>query len=467
MRKLYWYVTAYIKKHGIVFFISVLGAIIGFSFLIPTIATNLEKRERRYVGLVGEFTLVSLPDMVLKQVSAGLTETLEDGSVAPLLAERWNVEHEGKTYRFVLKKDIFWQDGKQLMPEDIQYRLNDVETIITPNDIVFKLPDAYAPFPTVVSQPLLRQETERYRLFFQRPTLIGIGQYKIVDYTKKGSRLSQVVVDGENERFIYRFYLTEQDAVNAYKRGEVDELPGLSSRPDIADWKTSSVTTTMHQNRYLAVFFNTLDDRFQKNIRQALAYAIQKPNDEHRRYGPIDPTSWAYLSGVKAYDYDKERAIERMLDRLPAQPLSFTLTTTSLFEPEAENIKKQWELFGQEAFAACQSNQDVENKEFCANVQIKVAIQITNFPDTSNFETLLIGQETPPDPDQYYLWHSEQSTNFTGYKNIRIDSLLENGRQTFNQKERITIYQEFQQFFLEDVPAIFIRHLDSYSVIRN
>ena len=77
-----------------------------------------------------------------------------------------------------------------------------------------------------------------------------------------------------------------------------------------------------------------------------------------------------------------------------------------------------------------------------------------------------MGQESPPDPDQYFLWHSEQPTNFTRYKNTRIDSLLEKGRKTLDQQERTTIYQEFQQFLLEDPPAIFLRHLQSFELQR-
>jgi peptide/nickel transport system substrate-binding protein len=79
---------------------------------------------------------------------------------------------------------------------------------------------------------------------------------------------------------------------------------------------------------------------------------------------------------------------------------------------------------------------------------------------------LLIGQESPLDPDQYANWHSEQATNFSGYKNTRIDNLLEKGRTAKEQRERIEIYQEFQQFFLEDAPAVFLQHLESYSVQR-
>lgn len=467
MRKFYWYLSAYIKKHGLTFFASVLGAILIFSFLIPSIVNSLEKSQHQYVGLIGDFNLNNLPKEITQKMSAGLTKLEPDGSVTSHLAERWTVEQDGKTYRFVLKKKVYWQDGKELSPEDVKYDLKDVETIITPNDIVFKLPDSYAPFPTVVSEPLLRSGKMPHWFFFEKPSLVGVGAYKLSGYEKNGSRLTELTIDGKDERITYRFYLTEKDAITAFKHGKVDILPDLAQKASIMEWQNTITETRLQTNRYLAVFFNIRNPLFEKNLRQALSYALEKPVGDIRATGPINPSSWAYLTGAKSYDRDLTRATERILDSLPAEPLNLELTTSALFEDEAENIKKQWEEFGTQAAATCQTSDSVTNKELCQNLAIKVAIRVSNFPDTTNFQMLLIGQESPPDPDQYQLWHSEQSSNFTGYKNTRIDTLLEKGRQTFDQNERREIYQEFQQFFLEDAPAIFIRNLENYSVRRS
>lgn len=466
MRKFYWYLSAYIKKHGLVFFASVLGAILIFSFLIPNIASSLEKSQHQYVGLIGDFTLTTLPREITTKLSAGLTKLEADGSAAPHMAERWTVEQDGKTYRFVLKKKVFWQDGHELIPDDVKYNLKDVETIITPNDIVFKLPDFYAPFPTVVSEPLLRTGKMPHWFFFEKPSIIGVGPYRLSGYSQNGSRLSELTIDGKDDRITYRFYLTEKDAITAFKHGKVDVLPDLAQKTDVMEWNNTVTETRLQTNRYLAVFFNIRNPLFEKNVRQALSYALEKPTGDTRATGPINPASWAYLTGAKSYDKDLDRAVERILDGLPQQPLDLELTTSTLFEEDAEKIKKQWEEFGIQAVSACQNSSTVSNKELCPNLAIKVAIRVSSFPDVGNFQILLIGQESPPDPDQYQLWHSEQSSNFTGYKNTRIDTLLEKGRQTFDQNERREIYQEFQQFFLEDAPAIFIRHLENYSVKR-
>lgn len=466
MRKFYWYLTSYIKKHGLVFFASIIIAVLVFSFLIPTLSRFMSGKKREYIGLVGDFNLYSLPLPVKQLLSVGLTEINEDKEVMPRLAERWVVEDDGKRYRFILKKDITWQDGKEITPEDIQYQFSDVEMISTPNDIIFKLPDVFAPFPSVVSEPVFRYETQKYLGFLKRTTIIGIGKHRLADYKQKGNRLTEVTIDGPDKRRIFRFYLTETAAVLAFKRGEIDVLPDLTSPHDITTWETVTTTVNLESGRYLAVFFNNADPLLPKNVRQALSYAVEKVQGEMRALGPIDSQSWAFLEGGKSYDLDLERASERLIDGLPPEILELELTTTSVFAEEAEDLKRQWEQFGEQAVSACQGSKDVENRELCNNLKIKINLKITNFPDTSNFQLLLVGQESPPDPDQYFLWHSEQSTNFTRYKNTRIDSLLEKGRKTLDQQERLAVYQEFQQFLLEDPPAIFLRHLYSFEVRR-
>lgn len=466
MRKAYWYASAYIKKHGLVFLVSIVLAVIFFSFFISSVINIIEKKDREYIGVVGEYALPDLPLQIKEQVSAGLTTIKEDGSVSPLLAERWTVEQEGQTYRFLIKKDITWQDGKTVFPQDIHYRFNDVETITTPNDIVFKLPDAYAPFPSIVSEPLLRTEKETRFFFFSRLKFIGIGENSITSYKTKGANFEEVTVESNSKKYIYRFYLTEQDAILAFKRGEVDVLPDLSRKYDIMEWENTTTSTQQNTDRYVAVFFNIRNGIFQKNIRQALAYATKIPEDKEAAFGPIDPKSWAYLAGAKQYEHDIQRASDRLLDEVPGEPLNLELTTTTEFEEIADSIKSQWEELGKVAVEACNTSKEIKDKASCQNLNIKVSVRVSNFPDTTNFQLLLLGQEIPTDPDQYDLWHSDRQTNITGYKNTRIDNLLEKGRKTFDQQQRKEIYQEFQQFFLEDAPAIFLYYLESYEVRR-
>jgi len=445
--------------------VSVIFAVGFFSLVLPRIITAVERKERQYVGVIGEYTLDALPPRILEQISLGLTQLQANGTVNPSIAQRWVTEDDGRTYRFVIRDNLVWQDGKTVSPDDIVYNFQDLETIRTPTDIIFKLPDAYVPFPSVVAKPILRYEEVRHLLFLTRPMPIGIGAYRVVDYSLANNRLQELILDSPQERIVYRFYLTEDQAITAFKQGQIDVLPDMSSTHDLEEWPNVSLTRTVRPDRYLAVFFNNNSPLFPKHIRQGLSYALSKPDEEYRALGPISPTSWVYLESSKRYDYDIPRGIERMLDEAPSAPLDIELTTTSNFLQEAETIKREWESFGDQVVANCKENETFSVEE-CDRLQINITLRVSNFPDTSNFQALLIGQETPADPDQYHLWHSEQNTNFTQYSNTRIDALLERGRTTSESNERRAIYQEFQQFFLEDAPAVFLRHLDSIRIER-
>ncbi|AKM81253.1 MAG: Peptide/nickel ABC transporter, substrate-binding protein [Candidatus Pacebacteria bacterium GW2011_GWF2_38_9] len=466
MRKLYWYISSYVRKHGWIFLGSIAIALLFFSFLLPLVNKKLALKKSTYIAIVGEYTLNDLPKPIKNQLSAGLTKIGTDLQAEPLLADRWVVEDDGKQYRFVLKKEVKWQDGQALKPEDIYYNFSDVQTISTPNEVIFTLPEAFSPFPVSVSEPIFKTEWQKKIFFPDKMKIIGIGQYKMLDYKLKGNNLSEFKIDGPDARYIYRFYLTENEAVNAFKKGEIDVLLNISNCYDLCDWSKLEMAKELAYDRYLAVFFNNTDPLLTKNVRQALSYILLKDYGNARAIGPINPNSWAYLQGGKDYGKDYDRAIERLMDDMPRNPLNFELTTSSNFIDEAEMMKKEWQDFSSFALEKCQVNKAIQDKNLCQNLDIKINIKISNFPDLANYQLLLIGQESSIDPDQYFMWHSSQPTNFTHYKNTRIDSLLEKGRKSLDFEERKTIYQEFQQFLLEDPPAIFLRYLDNYSIAR-
>jgi peptide/nickel transport system substrate-binding protein len=59
-----------------------------------------------------------------------------------------------------------------------------------------------------------------------------------------------------------------------------------------------------------------------------------------------------------------------------------------------------------------------------------------------------------PDPDclLYTLFHGTGFANTTGYKNEKVDRLLENGRNIYDQAARTKIYDELQAILVQDIP---------------
>jgi peptide/nickel transport system substrate-binding protein len=96
---------------------------------------------------------------------------------------------------------------------------------------------------------------------------------------------------------------------------------------------------------------------------------------------------------------------------------------------------------------------------------VKTAIVVV--PSRPDSFQIYLGNFLPPkDPDQYTLWHSAQQNNITNYKNLRIDKLLEEGRKTLNQENRVKTYADFQKYLMDDAPASFLYFPITYTVVR-
>ncbi len=101
-------------------------------------------------------------------------------------------------------------------------------------------------------------------------------------------------------------------------------------------------------------------------------------------------------------------------------------------------------------------------KKVGLNVNLKIVSQL---PD--NFDFFMAYLKIPQDPDQYYFWHSTQTnSNLGGYKNMKVDLLLEKGRSTLNLEERKKYYLDFQKALQDDPPALFLYFPYVYEIKR-
>ena len=403
-------------------------------FLIPVLSSGITVR----TGLTGRYTVSNLPLSVLSMVSNGLTELDEDGNVLPALSSSWETTDKGKTWIFTLKEGVFWQDGKKVTSEGINYQFSDV-TIERPNEktIIFKLQNAYSAFPSVVSKPTFKSG------------LLGTKEWEVSNISLNGSIVEQLTLTSKSgDRQVFKFYPTEDKTKLAFQLGKVDRIEGLLDATPFLTWKKVVVDKKVEAGEYVAVFFNTTDSLLSdKNIRQALSYAINKDVlGGERAIGPLSVNSWAYNPQVKPYNYDLTKAkqmISEYKENAKLDVLTINLNTPPLLLPQAESISSDWRAAGIE-------------------VNLKV---ISTIP--TDYQAFLAIYDIPVDPDQYSIWHSTQiSTNITHYEDPRIDKLLEDGRSQIIVEDRKKTYFDFQRFLVEDAPAAFLYYPDIYSISR-
>jgi len=402
---------------------------------------NLPIFRQETIGLEGIYTIKNLPDDIANQISYGLTvNSKNDKAVISPVVESLSIENENKDYIFTLKDNIFWHNGKKLIASDIDYSsISGIKiNVLNENQVKISIEKEFSPILSILSKPLFK---------FKKDT-IGLGQYKIKKYTLQEGHLKTLYLNPTKDnlsRIIYRFYQNENDLINAYKLGDVDQIKINSLPEELSKWNNSKITQKIETNeKYSAIFFNTQKIN-NTQLRQALAYATPKTKDKNERcLGPISPESWAYNPNIKEYAFNATRAKE-LFENNKIDSINLIVGDRRLLSV-AEDIKKSWE-----SILGLQTN-----------------ISITNQIDITNFDAILTYGSIPHDPDQYLFWHSTQigKNNLTKLNDSRIDKLLEDGRFAIGQIERKEIYQDFQKYLLEESPTIFLSYPDIYTITR-
>ena len=434
-----WLLRALVGKYRralILGFLVGLGSTIAVARISPWV-TYQWFTKTVHIGVVGEFTPTTLPLSLQRYISHGLTAVGADGSAQPDLAVSWESTESGKLYVFHLRDGIHWHNGKAVSAGDVNYNIRGVTFhAIDPLTLEVKLSTAYSPFPLLVSKPIFQAG------------LRGVGPYRVAGIRLKGDTVSLIKLVPVTDRTLpvldYRFYRTEALAILAFKRGDVDVLEEISSIQTLEDWKGISPTEETNYDRIVALFFNLNVKILQdKSLRQALGYALPQLPGE-RATGPLSKTSWAYTDKVRVFEPDPDQLAGLVGRTKTATSTSqLTLTTFPSYLDVAQSIASAWTEAG-----------------------LPTTVKVTNSV-TDDFEVLLSAQDLPPDPDQYPFWHSTQTqTNITGYTNVKIDKLLEDGRQEEDRAKRETIYADFQRRLVEDAPVIFLYYPKMYTIRR-
>ena len=438
-RFIYWLLAELVQKYkGALMLGFLIGLIlpIAFSHFSKNIQwLPVEKIER--VGLVGDYTPSTLPASIQNKISIGVTALDESGIPKPALATSWEVTDSGKLYTFHLRDDLVWHDGKKVEAKDINYNIKQVTfTSINTTTLEATLASPHSPFPVLLAKPIFR------------PGLIGFGPYQVVGIRLQGDRVQYLkltpVTHPSDPIYEYRFYRTEALAFTAYKLGEIDSLEDITEKQGISNFGKPRIAEKVNYHRMVVLFFNTKESILkEKSIRQALAYGVP-PIAEDRAYSPISKRSWAYTDKIRTYIPDNDRAAKLLTTAgIASQSASLTITTFIPYVQLAQSIANNWTSLG-----------------------VPTSVKVESSTPQS-YQVLLASLDIPPDPDQYPFWHSTQTaTNISGYVNVKIDKLLEDGRQEGDDEKRRALYADFQKRLVDDAPAVFLYYPRTYTIKR-
>lgn len=378
-------------------------------------------------GIVGVYTQENLPLFVSQLISDPLVKLDQSGKPQAALAESWTSNQDATEYTFKLRSNVFWSDGTVLKSKDISFNQPGVQASY-PDDhtIVFKLSEAYSPFPTLLTEPV-----------FKKNSLIGVGKYQIsqVDYNRTIlTKLKLHPRESNLPTMTIRFYPDDNTAKTAFQLGEVESLIGVTEGMDTKQFPLIRSRKLASDNKITAIFYNTKDPILSdKNFRKALNYAVPKISGEELAETSYSSRSWVFNEQIKDHFENIELAQSYLNKVKNGKDSTITLTVTPILVPLGERIVSNWKKMGVNAVLRTESG----------------------IPQ--NFQALLLTESLPQDPDQYVLWHSSQTrTNISKIDNKRIDKDLEDGRRLIDASQRREKYLDFQKVLADESPASFL-----------
>ena len=425
------------------------------------------------------------------------------------LAERWDVEDEGKVIIFHLRNGIRWHDGIPFTARDVEFtykqlinpevktpysadfeRVKDL-TVIDEYTVKITYKEPFAPALSswgmfIMPEHILSKEDLNKTSFSRSP--IGTGPYRFKTW-KTGEKIELVsnhdYFEGRPyiDRYIYRIIPDEATTFLELQTQGVD-MSGLTPLQFIRQTDNNFFKTHYNKFKYPSFGFtymgyNLSDPKFRDvRVRRAFQYAVNREEIidtiffglAHITTGPFMLDSWAYNKDIKPVSYDPVEAKRLLKDagwvdndsdgwvEKDGKEFEFTILTN---QGNAERIR-------------CAELIQKYLKDIGVRMKIRVvewSSMINEFINKRRFEAVLMGWFLSRDPDCYDIWHSSKTRegefNFVGYRNERVDKLLEEGRRTFDVAERAKIYHEIHSLINEDQPYLFLYSADALPIVNS
>jgi len=466
-------------------------------------------------GLIPNITTDGASHEVGGLIYDGLLRQDKDYNWEPQMAESWQFSKDCLTLTFKLRKNVKWHDGKPFTADDVLFTYKTMMDPKTPtayrNDfepikdvqvldpytvrVTYSQPFAKALMgwgQTILPKHLLETWVQQGKLREAPQVLkpVGTGPYRFQEW-KTGEKVVLVVnkeyyLEGRPylSRIVYRIIPSQATIFLELKAKGVDmsRLTAIqyARQTDYPGFKKDYNKYRYADNRYTYLGFNLKDPRFaDKRVRQAFAHAINKEDLiegvamglAQIATGPLRPGTWAYTDKVKRYPYSQAKAKQLLaeagwrdrngdgiLRNKEGQPFAFTIRTN-----QGNDERKKTAEIIQERLKEIGVQTDIQTIEWAAFLK--------EYIRQKRFDAVILGWGTTSDPDQYPIWHSSQSgpeqLNSISYANPEVDALLEKGRATCHQSERVAVYHRMQEILAEDQPYIFLYYNDSLLAVSS
>ncbi|MGD9958966.1 ABC transporter substrate-binding protein [Nocardioides sp.] len=445
-----------------------------------------------------------------------ITYSMQDISPQPGLATKWTTSDDGLTWTFDIRSGVSFSDGEPLTAKDIAYTYNRVMSgsaegytwgsylkgvteVSAPDDthvvLTLKRPNAVLPLlpiPIIPEHVWKNISEKAVKAYAAEPKngepVVGSGPFRMVEGTAGGSTFKFEANPDywggtpHIDHLVFRVFQSEDPAVQALIKGEVDFVEGISAVQVKALQGRDGITAINGDSPgFDQIAFNTgsVDTKTGKPIgdpnpavldpkfRHALGYTLdldQLISKVYQGAGQAGTTvippaysdwRWDPPSDV-AFSYDPDKAgqlldeagykmgadgFRTMPDGSPIGTIRLAARSESPTSLDTMDFVKEW--FGDVGIKA-----KVENFE---------SSKLSGVILDGDYDIFQWGWYVEPDPDSilsYFTTGQHGGLSDSWYTNPEYDTLYEQQHVEMDHDKRVDIVKQMQEILYEDSPYL-------------
>jgi peptide/nickel transport system substrate-binding protein len=421
----------------------------------------------------------AIGEIVHYNVLEGLTKINMDGSIVPLLAESWQVDPDGKSYTFKLRKGVKFHDGEAFDASDVKFSFerakapastNKAKKAVFDNISRIETPDSHTVIVVLNNADgnfLFRMGENTAVILDPKSAAatatqpIGTGPFKLENWAK-GASITLVKNEAyrnaaavKMKKVTFRFINDPAAQVAALLAGDIDGMPRFGSIQSLKQFQSDSrftVTAGGTEGKTIVSINNKKKPFDDVRVRRAIALAIDRKaviDGSQEGYGkPIGshmvPSDAGYVDLTNVNPYDPEKAKALLKEAGVATPLNVTLTL-----PPPEYARKGGEIVAAQ-LAKVGIVAKIENVEWA---------QWLAGPFKGSFDLTIISHVEPLDFDRYadpaYYW---------GYDSKAYKDLMAKYNGSADAKGRLKLLGDIQRQLATDSVNVYLYQLPQFAV---
>ncbi len=441
---------------------------------------------------------------IAAKVFNGLVKLNDNLEISPDIAERWEISKDGLRYKFFLRMGVRFLNGREVMAQDFKYsfeRILDPKTK-SPNTWVFdkvegvkefqkgnakevkgfraiddytfeiRLSRPFSPFLSILTMTpgyvVVKEDVEKWKNdFSSHPS--GTGPFILENWLPD----RELVLESNRNYFdekakvkgiVYRIIPEDLTAVTEFELGNIDViyLPASAYSKFKNDKKWSSQIVSLKGLNTYYLGMNSSKPPFDNvNLRRSVSYAI-----------------------------DRKKILDTFYEgrgRLAVGPVADMLRRWEIKDSCEYNPEKAKKIVAEEGMSGIKVNMYVTADQDVIDLAEIIQSYLSEGGINVNIKQLewsaykeAINKGEPdmfwlswwadyPDPENFLfpLFHSSNlgpAGNRTRYVNKEVDSLIEKGQYSLNEKDRNSFYQRAEEIITKDSPWVFFWHRTDFFI---